>query len=67
MNHRRLWRILLALGIVPFVLPVLTGFYRMQIESWTLPDWLVLYSFLDWPTYPAGLVLILLSAWKLKH
>ena len=66
MNHR-LWRILLALGIVPFVLPVLTGFYRMQMESWTLPDWLVLYAFLYWSTYLAGLILILLSAWKLKH
>ena len=65
MNHRRLWRALLALGIFPFVLPILIGLYRMQIESWTLPDWLVLYSFLYWPTYLVGLVLILLSAWKL--
>lgn len=67
MKRRTLWRVLLAAGILPFVLPFLIGFYRMQIESWTLPDWLVLYSFLYWPTYLVGLVLILLSVWKLKH
>ena len=67
MSRRGLWRALLARGIVPFVLPILIGLYRMQIESWTLPEWLVLYSFLYWPTYLAGLVLILLSVWKLKH
>ena len=67
MTRRSLWRALLALGIIPFVLPILMGLYRMQIESWTLPDWLILYSFFYWPTYLAGLVLILLSAWKLKH
>ena len=67
MKGRTLWRMLLAAGILPFVLPVLIGFYRMQIESWTLPDWLVLYSFLYWPTYLVGLVLILFSVWKLKR
>ena len=67
MKHRGFWRALLALGIVPFVLPILIGLYRMQIESWTLPDWLVMYSFLYWPSYLAGLILILISAWKLKR
>lgn len=66
MKSRTLWRVLLAVGILPFVLPFLIGAYRMQIESWTLPDWLVLYSFLYWPTYGAGLALILLSAWQLS-
>ena len=67
MKHSGLWRALLALGILPFVLPFLIGLYRMQIESWALPDWLVMYSFIYWPTYLVGLVLILFSAWKLKR
>ena len=66
MSHRGLWRALLALGILPFVLPLLIGLYRMQIESWTMPDWLVMYSFIYWPTYAAGLALILLSTWQLS-
>lgn len=65
MKHRKLWYALLALGVLPFVLPFVLGLYRMQIESWTLPDWLALYSFLYWPTYGAGLVLIVLSVWQL--
>ena len=66
MKRRGLWRALLALGLLPFVLPFLIGLYRMSIESWAMPDWLVMYSFIYWPTYVAGLVLILLSAWQLS-
>lgn len=50
--------ILLILGTVPFLLPLVLGLYRMQIERWTMWDWLVLYSFIYWPTYLLGLLLL---------
>ena len=59
------YKIILAIGICPFVLPLVLGFYRMSIESWTMPDWLVMYSFIYWPTYIIGFVLILLAISKL--
>ena len=49
---------LLILGIVPFILPFVIGLYRMTIESWELFDFIVLYSFIYWPTYVAGLLCI---------
>ena len=64
--NKNLWKCLLGLGICPFVIPIVLGLYHMVIESWTLPDWLVLYSFLYWPTYLVGLGLIILAAIKLK-
>ena len=61
MKGKIIWRILLCVGISPFLVPVFLGIYRMSIESWTFLDWLVLYSFLYWPTYLLGLALIVLS------
>ena len=58
MKKSILWNILLIIGIVPFLLPFILGFCRMSIESWTMFDWLVLYSFIYWPTYIAGAVAI---------
>ena len=65
MNQGLIWKILLVLGIFPFVLPFVLGIYRMSIESWTMIDWLVLYSFIYWPTYVVGIVLIIVSLKKL--
>ena len=59
MKHKILRNILLRIGIVPFVLPVLVGIYKINSESWTIPDWLILYSFLYWPTYLIGAALII--------
>ena len=61
MKHKILRNILLWIGIVPFVLPVLVGIYKISIESWTMSDWLILYSFLYWPTYFIGAVLIVIA------
>lgn len=61
------WKILLGLGLMPFVLPFVLGLYHMWIESWTMTDWLVLYSFLYWWTYLAGLVLIVLAVVQKKR
>jgi len=52
-----LWKILLVLGIAPFGFPFVLFLYRSSIETWTLGDFLVLYSYLFWWTYLAGLLL----------
>ncbi len=59
------YKITLAIGICPFILPFILGVYRMSIESWTMLDWLVIYSFIYWPTYIIGLALILFAVSKL--
>ena len=65
---REFWRTLLVLGIVPFLIPFFGFWYEMLNGSdWTLLDYLVLYSFLYWPTYVVGLVLIVLSVFKLRR
>ena len=51
-------KLCLAGGLLLLVLPVLTGIYHVWIESWSLLDWIVLYSFVYWPTYIIGFVLI---------
>lgn len=60
-----LWKIILAIGVVPFVIPFVLGVYRMSIESWTMGEWLVMYSFVYWPTYLVGAVLTLWALIKL--
>ena len=68
MKPKLRWKILLAIGISAFVIPFIIGFYRMSIESWKLADWLVMYSFVFWPTYLVGVVLIVVSVKRLiKH
>ena len=49
------------IGFLPFILPVALGLYRMSIESWTMSDWLILYSFIFWPTYIIGAAFIIAS------
>ncbi|MBO5339855.1 MAG: hypothetical protein J6A62_02510 [Oscillospiraceae bacterium] len=65
MKKKVLWKALLFVGVCPFAAPVVMGAYRMSIEQWTWPDWLALYSFLYWPTYVVGLILIMVSLYKL--
>lgn len=60
-NQTYLWVLSFLLGIIPFIVPFALGFYRMSIEHWELFDWLVLYSFIYWPTYLAGLILVVIS------
>ena len=67
MKKKTIWWILLVTGMIPFVFPFLNFVYEMMISSsWTLVEWLVLYSFVYWPTYVIGLILIILSVWKLR-
>lgn len=60
-----IWKALIFLGTIPFLIPILLGWYRINTESWTMTDWLILYSFLYWPTYVVGFVLIVLGVVKL--
>ena len=66
MKNKRLWWFLLAVGLIPFAAPFIGFAYEMlNSSSWSLIDWLVLYSFVYWPTYLVGFVLIAISAYKL--
>ena len=67
MKNKRLWWLLLAVGIIPFAAPLIAFMYEMiNSSSWTLVDWLVLYSFVCWPTYVVGLILTIISVYKLR-
>ena len=67
MKNKELWWVLLVLGMIPFAIPFLGFAYEMiNSSSWTLVDWLFLYSFVHWPTYVIGLILILISVYKLR-
>lgn len=72
------WKILLFVGTLPFLWGLLgglyaaiTGFSGLSISSppaygiSAFFDWIILYSFVYWPTYLVGLLLIALAAWKL--
>ena len=66
MKNSLIWKILLVIGICPIVFPFVSYLYQMLVsESWTLLDWLVMYSFVYWPTYIIGFVLIAISVNKL--
>lgn len=56
-----IWKLLFLLGFVPFILPVILGIYRMSIEHWELVDWVILYSYVYWPTYVVGIILLGIS------
>ena len=61
------WKILLLMGSIPFIFPFINFAYeRMTASSWTLGEWLILYSFVYWPTYLIGLVLLAISIYKMK-
>lgn len=67
MKNKRLWWFLLAVGLIPFAAPFIGFAYEMlNSSSWSLVDWLVLYSFVYWPTYLVGFVLIAISVYKLR-
>lgn len=67
MKKSILWKVLLVLGLSPFAAPFLLWLCQFLSTPWPLFDWLVLYSFLYWPTYVIGLVLIVLALFKRKR
>ena len=50
MNRNTLWNVLLFLGLCPFAVPFLWWLCQLLVDPWPLFDWLVLYSYLSWPT-----------------
>jgi len=66
--RKYLWKIFIGIGVILLILPFASGIYRMSIEQWKLWDWLVMYSFIYWPTYVVGVVLIVTGAilWRKK-
>ena len=65
MKKKAVWAAALLLGIGTLAAPFLTGLYRMRIEYWTMLDWVIMYSYVYWPTYLLGLLLIVVSTSKL--
>ena len=55
---KHLWKLLIGIGILPLILPFVLGVYHTMIESWTVLEWVILYSYLYWPTYVLGILLI---------
>ena len=71
-----IWQVLLLIGLLPFVVPILLGFisiftgfsflaaYSTGFEA--LFGVLSFWSFLFWPTYIIGIILIIISTIKIK-
>ena len=59
-----IWKLLFVVGLCPFIAPFLLAHTRMG--SWTLIDWFILWSFVYWPTYLVGLILLAVSVYMLK-
>ena len=82
MNKKKIiWIILLVVGIIPFIIPLISGIYD-SINGFAgicfadctydygfsaFRDVILLYSWLMWPTYIVGGILIVLSIIKLKR
>lgn len=80
-KKRIVWISLLIVGIIPFAIPLIAGIYDSLIGFSGLCfiecdnyygfqafiDSIYLYSFIFWPTYIIGVILIILSIIKLKN
>ena len=66
-GRKWVWKILLFLGSVPFLIALAFCFVSsLTAYGMSFGDYIVLYSFLYWPTYIIGIVLIVLSFVKIK-
>ncbi len=54
------------LGCSPFLAAIGFCFVTRLTGSWSFWDYLIMYSFLYWPTYVIGIVLIALSVAKIR-
>lgn len=80
-NKKIIWIILMIVGIISFVIPLILGICAFingfkglcfwQCDYYygfkALIDSIYLYSFMFWPTYIIGFILIVLSIMKLKR
>jgi len=56
---------LILTGTLPFIIAILSGIYKTTIESWNFINWLILYSYVFWPTYIIGILLIIIGIIKI--
>ncbi len=57
-RNKILSAILIILGIVPFAAALILGLPPFRASNLTYTDFLILYSYLFWPTYILGLILV---------
>ena len=66
-----IWMIMLFLGSVPFLVALVFCFVSSLLDgggllTMSFADYLLAYSFLFWPTYIVGIILIIISVANLK-
>ena len=62
MKKQKLWWVLLIIGMIPFAAPFIGFAYEIINSSpWRMVDWLILYSYVYWPTYVVGIILFVVS------
>jgi len=70
MKKDTIWKILLAIGFVPFIAPFAAAVWNIYMihshPGWSVFDFVFIYSFLYWPTYIIGLAAIIFAAVKIK-
>lgn len=67
MKKTILWKLVLFVGVALLAAPAATGLYHMAIERWSPFDRLILYSYIYWPSYVVGVLLIVLAVVKLRR
>ena len=62
------YKLFLILGITPFLAPFIYYFILIMAHNtaMSLIEILVLWSYLYWPSYVLGLLLMIFSAYKIK-
>ena len=80
-NKKIIWRTLLIIGIIPFAIPLISGIdsfingycvfcltdCKCEYGFTALKDSIFMYSWIFWPTYIIGIILIIISIVKLKN
>ena len=68
-NSKLIYKILFFTGFCPFLAPFIYYFILIfaHNQHWNLFDLWVLWSFVYWPLYVAGLIAIVFSVYKLKR
>lgn len=75
MKNKKLWKLFLVIGIIPFIIPLAYGIYSFffgftfigKIYGFdALVSAIIIWSSLYWITYFLGIILIIISALKIK-
>ncbi|MBQ9940068.1 MAG: hypothetical protein IJO74_00805 [Clostridia bacterium] len=70
MKKALIWKLLLFLGMCPFIAPFIYYFIQClnhnSLGSLSLADMLIMWSFIYWPTYIIGLILSVVSVYVFK-